>query len=131
MVTRLEVARYVAEQLPQQRRRTLNEVAAWLVATGRSRQADYLVQDVAMILAQDGYLAARVTTARPLNNALRQEIHTYLASLTGATTTELIEQVDPRVIAGLRLTTPTAELDTTLRHKLTTFVHRIAQGERA
>ena len=131
MVTRLEVARYVAEQLPQQRRRILQEVAAWLVATGRSREADYLVQDVAMILARDGHLAARVTTARPLNSALRLEIQNYLKAMTGATTTELIEEVNPHMIGGLRLKTPTAQLDTTLRHKLTTFVRRISQGERA
>jgi len=131
MVTRLEVARYVAEQLPQHRRRTLKEVATWLVATGRTRQADYLVQDVAMILAQDGYLAARVTTARPLTKGLRQEIQTYLQTLTSATEIELTETVDPHVIGGLRLATPTAELNTTIRHKLTTFVHRISQGERA
>jgi len=130
MVTRLEVARYVAEQLPQHRRRTLKEVATWLVATGRTRQADYLVQDVAMILAQDGYLAARVTTAKPLNSLVRQEIQAYLRAVTNADEIELIEQIDTRIIGGLRLTTPTAGLDATLRHKLTTFVRGISQGER-
>jgi len=130
MVTRLQVARHVAAQLPQHRHQTLKEAAAWLITTGRSRQADYLVQDVAMILARDGYLAARVTTAKPLNSLVRQEIQAYLRAVTNADEIELIEQIDTRIIGGLRLTTPTAGLDATLRHKLTTFVRGISQGER-
>lgn len=130
MVTRFEVARYVAEQLPEQRRKVLEAVAAWLVATGRTRQADYLVQDVARVLAQNGYLAARVTTARPLSPAVHREIEAYLKAATGAATVELDSKLDSTAIGGLSLTTPTTQLNATLRHKLQRLAHRASQGER-
>jgi F0F1-type ATP synthase delta subunit len=118
MITRMQVARYVATQLPQKRRQALREAAAWLIETGRTRQAKYLLQDVAMVLAQDGYLAAQLTTARPLESAVQAEIETFLAKLTETRHVELTAIVDADLMGGMRLTTPTAELDTSVRSKL-------------
>ncbi len=128
MITRLQVARYVAAQLPQKRRQVLREAAAWLVSTGRTRQAKYLTQDVAKILAQDGYLAAQVTTARPLGSKLETELKDFLSRTTAAERIELTASVEPDLLGGVRLEIPTAELDTTLRSKLTALA---SQGGRS
>jgi F0F1-type ATP synthase delta subunit len=127
MITRRQVAHYVAAQLPQHRRRVLDEAAAWLITTGRTRQASYLVQDVAMVLAQNGYLAARVTTARAIDPKIKAEIETFLRQLTKAERVELTTNVDSELIAGMTLTTPDGSLDTSLRSKLATLT---AQGGR-
>ncbi len=127
MITRKQVAHYVAAQLPQHRRKSLNEAAAWLIATGRTRQASYLVKDVAMILAQNGYLAARVTTARAIEPKVKDEIESFLRQLTAAERIELTAEVDHSLIAGLALSTPDGDIDTSLRSKLTKL---IAQGGR-
>jgi F0F1-type ATP synthase delta subunit len=118
---RMQVARYVASQLPQQRQRSLQEAAAWLIATNRTRQAHYLAQDVAMILARDGYLAAQVTSARPLEPKVKTEIEAFLSKLTAVQHIELTAAVDSSLLGGLRVTTPGAELDATVRTKLTTL----------
>ena len=121
MITRMQVAYYVAAQLPQKRRQALREAAAWLIATDRTRQAQYLIQDVAMILARNGYLAARVTTARPLEPKVQAEIEQFLTKLAQAKRIELTTAVDTTILGGMLLTTPNAELDTSLRTKLTTL----------
>ena len=127
MITRRHVAHYVAAQLPQHRHQVLNEAAAWLISTGRTRQADYLVQDVAMILAQNGYLAARVTTARAIEPKVKAEIENFLHQLNAADRIELTMSVNSSLIAGLQLSTPDGVLDTSLRSKLATLT---AQGGR-
>jgi len=127
MITRKQVAHYVAAQLPQHRSRVLREAAAWLIATGRTRQANYLAQDVAMILAQNGHLAARVTTARPIDAKVKIEIEAFLRQLTKAEQIELTTQIDSSLIAGMQLSTPDGGLDTSLRSKLATLT---AQGGR-
>jgi F0F1-type ATP synthase delta subunit len=105
--------------LPENRQETLREAAAWLIATGRTRQVDYLVQDVAMVLAQDGYLAARVTTARPIDTKVKREVEGFLSRLTQTERIELTTDVDTDLLGGLRLETPNGSLDTSLRTKLT------------
>jgi F0F1-type ATP synthase delta subunit len=127
MTTRKQVAHYVAAQLPQHRRQVLREAAAWLIATGRTRQADYLAQDIAMILAQNGHLAVRVTTARAIDPKIKTEIESFLRRLTKAEWIELTAHVDPTLIGGMELTTPDGVLDTTIRSKLATLT---AQGGR-
>jgi F0F1-type ATP synthase delta subunit len=121
MITRKQVAHYVAAQLPQHRRQVLREAAAWLIATGRTRQADYLVQDVAMVLAQNGYLAARVTTARPIDAKVQREVEGFLARLTKTERIELTTSIDTNLLGGMRLDTPKGSLDTSLRSKLATL----------
>ena len=127
MITRKQVAHYVAAQLPQHRRKVLGEAAAWLVATGRTRQANYLAQDVAMVLAQNGYLAARVTTARAVEPKVKAEIERFLQQLSKAERIELTTDIDHSLIAGLQLETPDGTLDTSLRSKLAILT---AQGGR-
>ncbi len=122
MASRTAVAEYLAGQLTAGRSDAVTAAAAWLVSKGRRRQAAYLAGDVATVLASDGYLLARLTTARPLNDVSRQSIITFLKTKTGATTIELDEIVDPSVIGGLHLATPTAELDATVRRRLVRLV---------
>ena len=121
MITRKQVAHYVAAQLPQHRRKALDEAAAWLIATGRTRQAEYLVQDVAMVLAQNGYLAARVTTARAIDTKIKNEVEAFLRQLTSAERIELTAGVETSLLGGMRLETPQGSLDTSLRSKLATL----------
>jgi F0F1-type ATP synthase delta subunit len=128
MITRMQVAQYVADQLPQKRRQALQEAAAWLVTTGRTREAGYLVRDVSMVLARDGYLAAQVTTARPIDGEVELAIKGYLTKLTSSQQIELIASVDSQILGGMQLVTPTAELDTTLRSKLITLASQGGQS---
>ncbi len=125
MATRTQVADYVATKLSAGRSTAVREAAAWLVATGRARQAPYLARDVAKALSEQGYVYARITTARPLSDETRRQIEAFLRHITGATQLELDTQVDAQLIGGLRLETPTAELDATVRRKLAQLVEGV------
>ncbi len=125
MTTRTRVAAQIARQLETDRETAVQQAAAWLVATGRSRQAKYLVQDVAAALATQGHLSARVTVARPLGPSGEAVIETFLREHTGAAEIELEVIVDPAIIGGVRIETPTAELDATVRRQLTMLVEGV------
>jgi F-type H+-transporting ATPase subunit delta len=122
MTARVDVAEHLVANLTKDRQAAVQRAAAWLVATGRTRQAGYLARDVASALAIDGYLLVRLTTARPLAAVSRQRIEAYLKATTGATTLELAETVDPAVIGGIRIETPDAVLDDTVKSKLAKLV---------
>ncbi len=105
----------------------MNEAAAWLLSSGKVRQAAYLSKDVARIIAQSNYLYAVVTTARPLTSPARAGIEAYLKEITGATTIELSEVVDTRIIGGVRIETPTAILDGSVHSKLANLVEGMSR----
>ncbi len=122
MATRTQVAQYLTGKLTNDRTEAVREAAAWLVATGRERQARYLARDVAKALSDDGYVFAHVTTARPVTTQTRAAVEQFLRTETGVRELELEFAVDERVIGGLRLETPTAQLDATVSHKLAKLV---------
>lgn len=125
MATRARVARYLAEQLAagQDRATAVRAAAAWLVSRRRVRDSGYLARDTAAALAEDqGYVYARVATARPLTESGRQAIELYLKTNAGAQKLELEEVVDPTLIGGVRLDLPQARLDATVRRELTALI---------
>ena len=127
MISRRRVASYLAEGLVSARKQRVDEVAAWLVGAHKTRTAGLIARDVAELLARDGYVTAIVTTARPLSDQAVQQIEHQVKTATGATTVELARQVDPDVIGGLKIELPDAELDATVRTKLTNLVTEMAR----
>jgi F0F1-type ATP synthase delta subunit len=125
VTTRTQVAEYVASHLAKDRSDAMRQAAAWLVATGRSRQASYLARDIAAALAGQGYVSARITTARPLTPAVRSTVEAFLRTETGAREIELETIVDTAIIGGARIETPTAELDATVRRQLAKLVEGV------
>ena len=77
MASRVQVAEYVADKLATDRGEALREAASWLVAHGKARQARYLARDVAQLLADRGYVYARITTARPMSERARHEVEEF------------------------------------------------------
>ena len=127
MASRVQVAEYVADKLATDRGEALREAASWLVAHGKARQARYLVRDVAQVLADRGYVYARITTARPLSEPARKRVEDFIREHTGAKKIELTDTVDPEVIGGARIEIPGSELDSTVRTKLAKFVEGVSR----
>ena len=121
MTTRTTVAEFVASQLVHDRKDVLAGAAAWLVQTKRVRQADYFVNDIAKYLQQQGYLFARVMSAYELDENTRKEIMDYLCDM-GPKQVEVEYELDPALIGGIRVETPTAMLDASVRMKLDRLV---------
>lgn len=122
MKSRTKVASYAASALSDgstKREKLVTMLAAWLKDSKHSRQATYLVQDIAKILAENGYMYVTVTTAHELSPATRQSIEDFLKEQYGNTIQlEIDEVVNPKIIGGIHLDTPHGSLDATVKSKL-------------
>lgn len=122
MISRMQIAEYVAARLVSGRRESIKSAAAWLVAHGKARQARYLAQDVAYLLSRDGYILAAVTTARPLSEAARGQVSKYVTQQLKARELEMQQHVDNQVVGGIKIGVPGQEYDATVKTKLLKFV---------
>lgn len=92
----------------------LDEVAAYLLESGRVREQTLVVRAIEDALARMGNVVANVTTAHPLDADQRAEVK----KLIGAHNVRLREVVNPDVLGGVRIETPGAKLDATLQRKI-------------
>lgn len=115
-ISRRKLASYVVDRFEsgEPLATLLKEVAAYLVDSKRTREADLLVRTIEDVFAERGLVVARVTTAHPLTDALRREI----SKLVGGDKVHLDEIVDSTVIGGVRIDTPGKSLDATIERKL-------------
>lgn len=127
MATRTQIARNLALGLSTDRTAAITSAAAWLSAKGKTRQASYLARDVAWILEQQGYVFARVTVAKPLTSVTEKAVVDYIKSASDATEVELEVIVDPSVIGGVRIETPSSTLDETVINRLQALVREVEQ----
>ena len=124
MSSRTMVAHYVAKTLLNggDREKVTKEAAAWLKDNGKTRQASYLDKDVAMALADSGYVFVEVVTARPVSEATKQELIAYVTAATNAQKTECEFKTDEKLIGGVLLHTPYGTLDASVRARLAKIV---------
>lgn len=125
-VTRTSLARFLTSQPISKRPAVIRQAAAWLISTGQTRRAGELAMEVARLQAEEGHLWARVTTARPLEQASRRQVESYLQHRTGCRELELELVVDPRLIGGLRIETADQALDATVQTKLRRLIQETA-----
>lgn len=119
-LSRSKLADYVATQLQAGNRQVIRELAAYLIETGRQREAELIIRAIYDRLERDGIVLAEVTTAEKLSSDVVDEIK----SLTGATQLEVVEHVDPTILGGIRVETPSKLLDATLARRLTMLRER-------
>lgn len=125
MASRTQVATYVADHLENGRTAAVQAAAAWLVDAGRGRDARYLARDIAAVLEARGHVLAEVTTARPMSAEARATVESFIKQATGAHELELVANVDPALIGGLKIELPTATLDASVAAKLDKFVEEM------
>ena len=115
-LSRRKLAQYVADRSNSTKElsKAVEHVAAYLVDSRRTREANLVVRAIEDELAARGSVVATVTTARPLDATLRKSIE----SLIDAKTISIREEVDPEVIGGVRIETPGSKLDATIQTKL-------------
>lgn len=112
-VSRRKLAQYAAERLLAGDAAVIDELAALIVAEKREREIHLLVQDIEAELAERGTVVATVESARALDAATKDAIKSLLSS-----NVLLRESIDPTLIGGFKLRTPTATLDATIAKKL-------------
>lgn len=112
-LSRRKIARYVAGRLAIGDELIIEELAALIIEERRERDIDLLVCDIEDQLAQSGITIATVETAKPLSEAVRQSVRKLLGG-----DVRLREEVRPELIGGIRIETPTQELDGTISQKI-------------
>lgn len=113
-LSRQKLATYIADQLKAGDSDALNQLAAYLVETGRTDEADRIVLSAQELLERDGYVYAEVTTATKLS----ADMKTKVADLLQATDIEIKETIDPDVLGGIRVKTPSRLFDATIARRL-------------
>ncbi|HUS26637.1 MAG TPA: F0F1 ATP synthase subunit delta [Nevskiaceae bacterium] len=117
VVARAVAAKLVAE--PAKRAHWIKVLAAYLVEQNKVEDIDLLVNDIAHELYdQTGHLLVDVTSARPLTEAIRDELKRTLRQATSAVRVELSEHVDRDLLGGLVARTPDGQLDVSVRSQL-------------
>jgi len=92
----------------------VEELAAYLIDTRRTREAMLIVRSIEDELAARGTVVAHVQSARPLSNEMKEAIQRLL----NASTVHLNEEVDPALIGGIRIEAPGKRLDATVKRKI-------------
>ena len=115
-ISRRKLAQYIAKKLIKgDGKRTLHELAAFLVETRRVNEVELLVRDIEQELANQGVVVADITTARPLSESLKSDIK----KIVGGKTLQVRETIDASVLGGVRIDIPGKRFDGTIRRKLT------------
>ena len=122
LVSRRKLAKYAAEQILAGNDAVLEEIAGLLIYEKHEREIDLLVRDIEAELAERGEIVASVESARALDDNTRRKIEQFLASAASGKNSKpkvsLRESIDPTLIGGLKLRTPTTTLDATVLKKL-------------
>jgi len=118
LVSRRKLAKYAAEQILAGNDAVLEEIAGLLIYEKHEREVDLLVRD----MAERGEIVASVESARVLDDNTRRKIEQFLATAASDKNSKpkvsLRESINPTLIGGFKLQTPTATLDATVSKKL-------------
>lgn len=118
-LSRRTIARHVADQLLKGDADIMQQLAAFLIDTRRTRELELIVRDTEDALAARGVMIASVASARELTVDAKKAITAFISQTSGASTVHLRPSVDSSLLGGVKIDLPGQELDTTLRRKLT------------
>lgn len=116
VLSRRKLAEYVASRIESGAdvHHLIDQVAAYLIDTGREREVELMRRTIEIALAHRGIITAHVTSAHALSASERQAIIARI----DASKVYLKETVDPSVIGGVRIETPGRRFDATIAHQL-------------
>ncbi len=120
-ISRRKIAIYIATELAAGKAAgpLLKQAASYLIDHKQTRNVELLVRDIESVLAKEhGVVLARVISARELSNGIIKNIEQFVAQAENAKQVEVSVSVDPSLLGGVIVRTPSAELDTTVRKQL-------------
>jgi len=114
-LSRRKIAEYVADQskggkIPSG---VIAEVAAYLSESHRIREIPLVVRTIEDVLAERGQVVARIASAYPLSDELRNRLEAELGK-----SVYMQETVDADLLGGIKIDTPGKSLDATLIRKV-------------
>ncbi len=116
-LSRRSIAAYYADRVLSGNKTAVKQLAAYLVETRRIKELTLIIRDVEDELTRRGVLVADIESAYELEAEAKHHINEFLAKRYDGHVV-LRTVVQPELIGGVRIRTPDAELDTTIRRKL-------------
>jgi F0F1-type ATP synthase delta subunit len=120
-LSRRKIASQAASRIAggEARTKVLNEIAGYLLDSGRRNEADLLVRDIETALIDQGVIVGTVVSARKLTAEARKSIDSFVKNhYDNVKTVVLRERVDESLIGGVRLELPDRQLDASVITKL-------------
>lgn len=112
------MAEYVATQLMTGKDTVIEELAAYLVESRRTREVGLVVRDIESALARHGVVVAHVASAHALDDSTRGSLEQLLKQTFSAEMLYLEETVEPSLLGGVKVAAADKELDTSARRRL-------------
>lgn len=130
-VSRHDIAAHIAgKSLSKDTSGLAREVAAYLLAEGRTSELDSLLRDVMLARVELGVIDVNVVSKYDLTEQVRTEIRAQISSLyPSAKRIELNEYHDDNVIGSIRVELADKQLDLSVQAKLNKFKSLVATGK--
>ncbi len=117
-LSRHKLAAQTAEDIKSGDKLALKRLAAYLVETKRTNEAELIIRDIEQALVKHGVVLADITSARKLTDEAKSAIETFIRNDTKAEQVVLRESIDRSVIGGMRVSYGDRLLDGTIATKL-------------
>ena len=114
-ISRKRIARYVVDQLESgSNTNVMSQLAAYIVDENRVNELELIIRDIHTEFETRGTALVDVTSAYAIDETLR----TQIKSIVGGKSVELVEHINPELLGGVALETPSRRLDATIRRRL-------------
>lgn len=124
-LSRSKLASVLSDQLPKSSdsKQFASEIAAYLLAEGRTRELDSLLRDMQQHLADTGRLEVTAVSAFPMSAKNIADATSHLKDVFPSAKQVIVSQrIDPDVIGGMRLELANQQLDVSVRSRLNKFI---------
>ncbi|MDR3125971.1 MAG: F0F1 ATP synthase subunit delta [Candidatus Nomurabacteria bacterium] len=100
-------------------KRAAQVLAAYLLDSRQTRQAELYLRDIRRVLVErQGLMSVEVAAARQLTDKLASDIKEFIKQQTAAETVEIIDTVQPDLISGVVISTTDSVYDGSLKNKI-------------
>lgn len=129
-LSRRLVAEYIASGLVEgkDKKKLFEQLAGYLVESRRTNELDLIVRDIEFHLAEKGIMQVSVISAFELTSETKKAIESFVKAKTRASHVSLENNIDPKVLGGVKITVPGRELDQTALHQLTVLKTRFKKA---
>lgn len=117
-LTRRQLASYASSEILKGNTSVVSKLAAYLVESRRTKEVNALVRDIESALMERGVVVADVASAFMLDSPQRQNITKLIMEKFDADDVQLREEVNPRLLGGVKVRTADSVLDESLRRSI-------------
>lgn len=117
-LTRRQLAEYAAERLIAGDDAVVEHIAAYLVQTRRTREAQLVARDIEAALTRRGVVVAHVAAARRMEPTTQAAVSDLLKRSFNAKELHIDGTTHPELLSGIRISAADVEFDSTAQHVL-------------